>query len=707
MSTGSFVSAARAGKMTNWAIARPPGQTQALRPVIALHGLGGSASAVMDGGVEQGLAQAVNAGLPPFAVVSVDGGSSYWHQRASGEDAGAMVLNELIPLLDTQRLDTSRVAFLGWSMGGYGALLLGSRLGPARTAAICAVSPALWLSAGSVAPGSFDGPDDWSANSVFGLPALGSIPIRVDCGNSDPFYAATKQFVAQLPHPPAGGFSPGGHNGGFWSAQLPAELTWFAPLPTAGRASGVEPVSNGIGSDAFSIVWDGQKLHGLNASGRSPSAWTPEYFGGNAVPVLGWNSVTVPGAVSAWVELHARFGRLPFETLFEPAISYGRNGFLVSPTVAAQWAAQVPLFASQPGFADAFMPGGRAPKPGELFTFPDHAATLEKIAATNGEEFYRGELAAKLEAHSAANGGVMRADDLAAHRVDWVDTITGTYRGYTIHQIPPNGQGIVALIALGILEHFDMSSWSVDSAESVHVQIEALKLAFADAQACVADIDYMPVHPKRLLDKEYLRQRATLIDPKRAMPAATGIPRGGTVYLAAADAAGMMVSMIQSNYLGFGSGVVVPGTGISLHNRGSDFTVVPRHPNRVGPRKRPYHTIIPGFVTRDGAPVMSFGVMGGMMQPQGHVQVLVRIADYGQNPQAACDGPRFCWVNGMRVSFENGFPDSTLDELRQRGHDLVAVADYSQFGSCQAIWRLDDGYLAASDPRRDGQAAAC
>lgn len=214
------------------AIARPPGQTQALRPVIALHGLGGSASAVMDGGVEQGLAQAVNAGLPPFAVVSVDGGSSYWHQRASGEDAGAMVLNELIPLLDTQRLDTSRVAFLGWSMGGYGALLLGSRLGPARTAAICAVSPALWLSAGSVAPGSFDGPDDWSANSVFGLPALGSIPIRVDCGNSDPFYAATKQFVAQLPHPPAGGFSPGGHNGGFWSAQLPAELTWFAPLLT-------------------------------------------------------------------------------------------------------------------------------------------------------------------------------------------------------------------------------------------------------------------------------------------------------------------------------------------------------------------------------------------------------------------------------------------------------------------------------------------
>jgi S-formylglutathione hydrolase FrmB len=233
MITGSFVSAARGGISTNWAIARPPGQTKALRPVIALHGKGSDASTVMAGGVEQGLAQAVNAGLPPFAVVAVDGGGSYWHKRASGEDAGAMVLNELIPMLDTQHLDTSRVAFLGWSMGGYGALLLGGRLGPARTAAICAVSPALWLSSGAAAPGAFDGPDDFAANSVFGMPALGSIPIRVDCGDGDPFYAATKQFIAQLPNPPAGGFSPGGHDPGFWSSQLPAELTWIAPLLTA------------------------------------------------------------------------------------------------------------------------------------------------------------------------------------------------------------------------------------------------------------------------------------------------------------------------------------------------------------------------------------------------------------------------------------------------------------------------------------------
>jgi gamma-glutamyltranspeptidase/glutathione hydrolase len=479
-----------------------------------------------------------------------------------------------------------------------------------------------------------------------------------------------------------------------------------AAIATAITLTIVEPVSNGVGSDAFAIVWDGQQLHGLNASGRSPAGWTPEYFGGNGVPALGWNSVTVPGAVSAWVELHAKFGKLPFERLFEPAISYGRNGYLVSPTIAEQWAAQVPLFKTQPGFAQAFLPAGRAPKPGELFTLPDHAATLEKIAATNGEAFYRGELAAQLEAHATANGGVMRASDLEAHRADWVGTISGTYRGYTIHEIPPNGQGIVALIALGILEQFDMSSLPADSADSVHLQIEALKLAFADAQAYVADTDYMPVSPEQLLDKGYLKQRAALIDRQRATPASAGAPSGGTVYLTAADASGVMVSMIQSNYMGFGSGVVVPGTGISLQNRGANFSAVQGHPNQVGPNKRPYHTIIPGFVSKDGAPVMSFGVMGGPMQPQGHVQVMVRIADYGQNPQAACDGPRFRWVQGMEVSCEDGFPQSTLDELRQRGHDIFAIDDYNSFGSCQAIWRLDDGYFAASDPRRDGQAAA-
>jgi gamma-glutamyltranspeptidase/glutathione hydrolase len=336
---------------------------------------------------------------------------------------------------------------------------------------------------------------------------------------------------------------------------------------------------------------------------------------------------------------------------------------------------------------------------------PDHAATLETIAATNGEAFYRGELAAKLEAHAAVNSGAMRAGDLAAHHADWVGTISGGYRGYTVHEIPPNGQGVVALIALGILEHFDMASFAVDSADSVHLQIEAVKLAFADAQAYVSDIEHMTVRPEHLLDKEYLRRRAMLIDRERAQPASAGTPCGGTVYLTAADASGVMVSMIQSNYMGFGSGVVVPGTGISLQNRGADFTVAPGHPNQVGPNKRPYHTIIPGFLSKDGSPVMSFGVMGGPMQPQGHVQVVARIVDHRQNPQAACDGPRFRWAQGLQVHCEKGFPPSTLDELWRRGHQLVTTDDYNQFGSCQAIWRLDDGYLAVSDPRRDGQAA--
>jgi gamma-glutamyltranspeptidase/glutathione hydrolase len=466
----------------------------------------------------------------------------------------------------------------------------------------------------------------------------------------------------------------------------------------------VEPVSNGIGSDAFAIVWDGRQLHGLNASGRAPAAWTPEFFGGNPVPLRGWNSVTVPGAVSAWVALHDKFGRLPFERLCERAIAHGRNGFLVSPTIAGQWAAQAPELKGQPGFAEAFLAGGRPPAPGKRFRFPEHAATLEKIAATKGDAFYLGELAAAMEAHSTANGGAMRASDLAGHRVDWVGTIANDYRGYTIHELPPNGQGIVALIALGILEHFDMASLPVDSPDSVHLQIEAVKLAFADALAYVSDRDYMPVAPGHLLDTEYLRQRSQLIDRNRAKPVAAGRPKGGTVYLTAADAAGLMVSMIQSNYMGFGSGVVVPGTGISLQNRGANFVATPGHPNQVGPGKRPYHTIIPGFLSKDGAPVMSFGVMGGTMQPQGHVQLVVRIADHGQNPQAACDGPRFRWVQGMQVSVESGFTPATLEELRERGHELVTVDDYNKFGSCQAIWRLEDGYLGVSDPRRDGQA---
>jgi gamma-glutamyltranspeptidase/glutathione hydrolase len=480
-----------------------------------------------------------------------------------------------------------------------------------------------------------------------------------------------------------------------------------AVLATAITLTLVEPVSNGIGSDAFAIVWDGKALHGLNASGRSPEGWTPEFFKDQkTMTQRGWNSVTVPGCVSAWRMLAEKFGKLPFEKLFEAAIRYGKEGFLVSPTIARQWAAQVAELKEQPGFAEAFLPDGRAPQPGTLFRFPDHAATLEIIARTKGEAFYNGPLAERLAAHSKQHGGVLRVSDMTAHQSDWVAPLQMDYRGYTLHELPPNGQGIVALIALGMLEHFDMKSHAVDGPDSLHLQIEAQKLAFADAWRYVADPAHMDVKPEQLLDAGYLKERAKLLDPKKAQDFGPGKPpKGGTVYLTAADASGMMVSFIQSNYMGFGSGVVVPGTGISLQNRGGTFTLKPGHPNCVGPKKRPYQTIIPGFVTKDGKALMSFGVMGGTMQPQGHAQVMVRIADYGQHPQAACDGPRFRFVQGMDVSVEEGkFAAATLEELQRRGHKIVKVDDYNQFGSAQLIWKTEGGYIAASDPRRDGQA---
>src|SRR5689334_4677757 len=479
-----------------------------------------------------------------------------------------------------------------------------------------------------------------------------------------------------------------------------------AILATAITLTLVEPVSNGIGSDAYAIVWDGKRLHGYNGSGRSPAAWTPEYFKGQkSVPERGWNSVSVPGCVAAWHELHAKWGKLPFERLFERAIRYGREGFPVSPTISGQWAKQVPILKSQPGFADAFLPGGNPPQPGQRFKWSAHADALEQIAGTGGKAFYEGALAEKIEAHARKHGGAMKASDLAAHNSDWVMPLEMNYRGYALHEIPPNGQGIVALMALGMLEHFDMRSHPVDGPDSVHLQIEAQKLAFADAWRYVADLDHMvEVKPAHLLDREYLKSRAKLIDPKRAQEFGAGTPpKGGTVYLTAADASGMMVSFIQSNYMGFGSGVVVDG--ISLQNRAATFVLQPGHPNCVGPKKRPYQTIIPGFLTKDGKAVMSFGVMGGTMQPQGHTQVMVRIADHGQSPQAAADGPRFRTVQGMDVSVEeNRFPADTLEGLQRRGHRIVNIDDYNQFGSAQLIWKLDGGYFVASDPRRDGQA---
>ena len=480
-----------------------------------------------------------------------------------------------------------------------------------------------------------------------------------------------------------------------------------AVLATAIALTVLEPTSNGIGSDAFAILWDGKKLQGLNASGRSPAAWTPDRFKGlDAMPQRGWDSVTVPGAVAAWVELSRKYGKLPFADLFEPAIRYAADGYMVSPTIARLWEKQAPELQSLPGYADAFMPKGRAPLAGESFVFPDQARTLKRIAETSGEAFYRGDLAEKIAAHARQYGGAMTLDDLAAHQVDWVEPIGQNYRGYTLHEIPPNGQGIGALISLGILDNIDMGALPVDSAASLHVQLEAMKLAFADIYEYVADPATMRVTPAQMLDRAYLASRAKLIDMKKACAPKFGTPpTGGTVYLTAADASGMMVSYIQSNYAGFGSGIVVNGTGISMQNRGYGFVLKPGHANEVGPKKRPFQTIIPAFVTKDGKPVMSYGVMGGSMQAQGHSQIMVRFADHGQNPQAAADAPRWRIDEGLKLGIEEGVGADVIAELRRRGHEITQADRWStDFGRAQLIYKMDDGYLAASERRTDGQA---
>jgi len=478
-----------------------------------------------------------------------------------------------------------------------------------------------------------------------------------------------------------------------------------AALATAISLTVLEPTSNGIGSDAFCILWDGKQLHGLNANGRSPAAWSLERFKGHAMmPARGWDSVTVPGAVSAWVALSERFGKLPFADLFEPAIDYAVGGFMVSPTIARLWAKQVPELRDVPGFAEHFMPRGRAPEAGEKFLAPAHARALKRIAETKGKAFYEGDLAEEIAAHSKKHGGAMTVADLAAHAADWVDPIAHPYRGYTLHEIPPATQGIGALMTLGMLEGFDLASLRPDSADSLHLQIEAMKLAFADLDEHVSDPETMRMTSADLLDKEYLRTRARLINPKKAQAPQHGVPgRGGTVYLTAADASGMMVSYIQSNYAGFGSGVVA--SGVSMQNRGFGFVLRPDHVNVVAPRKRPFHTIIPAFVTGDGEPVMSFGVMGGSMQAQGHSQVMIRFADYRQNPQAAADAPRWRITDELGVSVEPGFSSAVLEDLRRRGHQLTEADRWStDFGRAQLIYKMDDGYLGASERRTDGQA---
>jgi len=487
-----------------------------------------------------------------------------------------------------------------------------------------------------------------------------------------------------------------------------------AALATAIALTVVEPTSNGIGGDVFSLVWDGTTLHGLNGSGRAPAATTAEAIradGNSEMPSKGWWPITVPGAPRAWADLHARFGKLPFEKLFEPAINYARYGYFVSPIISRLWESAATSFAplSGPQFKpwwDTYTFNGRPPAAGERWSSEGHATTLEKIAASGSKEFYEGSLAKQIAEFAAQTGGPMTEDDLAAHVSQWVEPIRTTYRGYEVAEIPPNGQGIATLMALNITEGFEMSKLARESIEAYHLQIEALKLSLTDAMTYVGDMDHVDVPVKGMLDKEYASQRQSLIGERAIDPVAGKPKAGGTIYLCAADKDGMMVSYIQSNYQGFGSGVVVPNAGISLHNRGYGFTLEDGHPNQVAPGRRPFHTIIPGFLLRDGQAVGPFGVMGGFMQAQGHMQMVINTVDYGMNPQASLDAPRWRWDGGKTVTVEPDADPAIIEGLRARGHAVTVGADQA-FGRGQIIWKLPGGgYVAGSDKRADGCAAA-
>ncbi len=481
-----------------------------------------------------------------------------------------------------------------------------------------------------------------------------------------------------------------------------------AAIATAAALTVVEPTSNGIGGDAFALVWMEGKLHGLNGSGRSPQLLTRDALPSGELPAQGWLPVTVPGTPATWADLHGRFGKLPFERVLAPAIHYARHGYPLSPVLARNWARAARIYAGRdqallgPWF-ETFMPPGFTPEAGAVWASEGHARSLEAIARSGGRDFYQGDLAAQIDAHSRDTGGLLRAADLAAHGSEWVEPISTTYAGHEVWEIPPNGQGIAALIALGILEGLDLSG-ERDSVEGLHLQIEAMKLAFADAHQYVADPQRAEVPTTGLLSPTYHAARRALISDVALDPQAGDPGAGGTVYLCAADGEGNMVSYIQSNYMGFGSGVVVPGTGIALHNRGHNFSLTVGHPNELAPGKRPYHTIIPGFLTRGGRAVGPFGVMGGFMQPQGHVQVILNTLRYGMNPQVALDAPRWQWTGGKTVEVEHSLPAYLGRELALRGHDMKVQLESGAFGRGQVIWRNEQGVLVGgSEGRTDGQ----
>ena len=488
-----------------------------------------------------------------------------------------------------------------------------------------------------------------------------------------------------------------------------------AAIATAAALTVVEPTANGIGGDAFAIVWDGKKLHGLNASGFAPASLDADVLrnkGMKEVPPNSWEAVTVPGAPSAWAALSEKFGALPFAELMQSAIDYARYGYPLPVGVGESWKRAYVHYREtlkdemfKPWF-DTFAPGGICPGPGIIWSSGDMADTLEKLADTGCEDFYRGGIADDIVAFAKKYGGYIQEADLAEYHPEWVEPISANYRGYDVHELPPNGQGLAALIALNILKGFDLDD-SRETERNYHLQIEAMKLAFADADAYIADPRFMEVGPAELLSESYAESRRLMIGEKAAVHQHGTPMRGGTVYLTTADAQGNMVSYIQSNYMGFGSGLVVPSRGISLHNRGSNFKLAAGHPNCIAPRKKPYHTIIPGFLTKDGVPVGPFGVMGGFMQPQAHVQVISSAIDFHLNPQDILDAPRWRWEKGKSVFLEDSVSPDIAKGLSERGHEVTITSEYGQMGRGQIIWRRPNGaYCVGTEPRSDG-AIAC
>ena len=522
------------------------------------------------------------------------------------------------------------------------------------------------------------------------------------CGMRRPVYAPGGMVATSQPLATQVGLAVLHQGGNAVDAALAAGIT----------VTVIEPASSGIGGDVFALVWDGTRLHGLNGSGRAPARLTPDILrqrGYEEIPGYGWPPVTVPGAPAAWRDLHRRFGKLPFARLFEPAVAYAERGYPVAPVASYSWQwglIKLRQFLSSQDFlhyAAVFAPAGRAPHAGEVWRCPDMAHSLRQLADTAADALYHGALAEAIVAWSDQSGGFLSAGDLAHHASTWVEPISTTYRGHEVWELPPNGQGLAVLIALNILEGFDLPAMPRESVESYHLQIEAMKLAFADAKRYIADPEWAAVPTQALLSKTYADQRRTLISDQARVPEPGDPLRGGTTYLCTADADGLMVSLIQSTYSGFGSGVVVPGTGITLQNRGSGFTLEPGHPNVLAPGKRPYHTIIPGFLTRAGRPVGPFGVMGGHMQPQGHVQVVVNTVDYGLNPQASLDAHRWFWWSDRFIKVEPGVNAAIVEGLQQRQHDVDVDPDVDVFGRGQIIWREPSGiYIAGSESRTDG-----